>query len=60
MTREIKRLLNKKVLVLTEDFNMCDICSKIVDTVITNEELWDKWQSSIQGNLIVNYNLILI
>ena len=60
MKREIKKLLKRKILVLTEDFSMCDICSYLVDTVITNEQLWNKWQSSIQGNLTPNYNLILI
>jgi len=60
MKTEIKQLLNNKVLVLTEDFNMCDICSYLVDTIITNDELWEKWKSSILGNLTVDYNLILI
>jgi len=61
--QDIKQLLKTSgTLVITEDFNMCacELCSYAVKTVISNEELWEKWKSTVIGQTLPNYNLILL
>jgi len=60
MKRNKQNLLKHGVLVLGEDFCLCDIKGYMIKTVVTTDELWDAWFTTILGNLDRNYEKIIL
>jgi len=58
--RRIKELLKEGTFVLTEPFCPCDIRAYSITTVITTEELWDKYKYEVIGNCPLNFTLITL
>lgn len=55
-----RKLLKQGVLVLGEDFCLCDIKGYLIKTVVTTDKLWEAWYTTILGNLDTNYEKIIL